>query len=380
MKAVQVRKRNPDDHAEQSLDQTLRGTGELARIVLDRDDTLAQILDLADDAIISVDTQQRVILFNQGAEKMFGYTSEEMSGRMLDLLLPGRIAGLHREHIEAFSLSGLTARRMGERREIMGLRKDGTEFPAEASISKVSVKGEIMFTVIMRDVTQRSQDDQRLKASLREKEVLLEEVHHRVKNNLQVVSSLLGLQARSIGDSETRKKLQESQHRVQSMALLHECLYRSDDLARIDFADYIEKLSEQLFHSYGAAGHVHLKMNLAKLHLDMDAAVPCGLIVNELLSNALKYGFPDGRTGEVRVELSQPAPDTAQLTVTDNGVGLPEAFDWTTSRTLGLRLVRTLAQQLNSELECSRAGGTKFSILFPIKTRTRRTTKPWTGF
>ncbi|MEO8097446.1 MAG: histidine kinase dimerization/phosphoacceptor domain -containing protein [Acidobacteriota bacterium] len=352
---------------------------ELPRILLDRDDALAQILDLADDAIISIDMQRRVILFNQGAENMFGYTAQEMDGQLLDILLPGLVTGLDRE-LESFRRSAATDRRMGERRETIGRRKDATEFPAEASISKITVKGEIMFTVIMRDVTQRSQDDKRLKASLLEKEVLLEEVHHRVKNNLQVVSSLLGLQARSIADLQTRKKLQESQHRVQSMALLHECLYQSEDLARIDFADYLEKLTAQLFQSYGASGRVHLKMNLAKLHLDMDAAVPCGLIVNELLSNTLKYGFPAGRRGEVLVELSQPAPETAQLTVTDNGVGLPADFDWTTSRTLGLRLVRTLAQQLGAEVEHSRADGTAFSILFPIKTRARRKSKSWTGF
>jgi two-component sensor histidine kinase len=261
---------------------------------------------------------------------------------------------------------------MGERQKILGRRKNGEEFPAEASISKVAVDDATMFTVIMRDVTQRTLDDERLKASLREKEVLLEEVHHRVKNNLQVVSSMLGLQARSLADAETRTALRESQHRIQSMALLHECLYQSDDLARIDFANYLEKLTDQLFHSYGPQDRVRLATQLAPLQLDMNAAVPCGLIVNELLSNALKYGFPGDRPGIVRVELSEAEGNTVKLTVADNGVGLPPDFDWATSRTLGLRLVRTLAQQLHATVELNGANGAAFSITFPTNESTNR--------
>ncbi len=332
---------------------------------LDREDPLARILDLADDAIISVDAQQLIILFNQGAEKMFGYDAEEVHGKSLEILMPPRLAAVHHKHIQSFEHSGETARRMGERQKILGRRKNGEEFPAEASISKVAVGGAPMFTVIMRDVTQRTLDDERLKASLREKEILLEEVHHRVKNNLQVVSSMLGLQARSLSDEETRIALRESQHRIQSMALLHECLYQSDDLARIDFANYLEKLTDQLFHSYGPTDHVTLRTKLAPLQLDMDAAVPCGLIVNELLSNTLKYGFPNNRSGEVRVELAQAGPNSVKMTVADNGVGLPADIDWHASRTLGLRLVRTLAQQLHAVVELNRKNGVAFSITFP---------------
>jgi PAS domain S-box-containing protein len=173
---------------------------------LDRTDPLARILDLADDAIISVNQRHSIILFNRGAEKMFGYSTQEVYSKPLDILLPQQLAAVHRAHIAAFDQSDITARRMGERREILGRRKDGTEFPAEASISKVAFGGEPMFTVIMRDVTQRALAEERLRASLREKEVLLKEVHHRVKNNLQVVSSLLGLQARLIADLPTRKQ------------------------------------------------------------------------------------------------------------------------------------------------------------------------------
>jgi PAS domain S-box-containing protein len=340
-----------------------------SRGLRNRTSRLARILDLADDAIISVDQHHSIILFNQGAEKMFGYHHAEILSQSLDLLLPSQHAEIHRKHIEQFANSGVIARRMGERREIMGRRKDGTEFPAEASISKVDVGQETMFTVIMRDVTQRTQAEERLKASLREKDVLLEEVHHRVKNNLQVISSLLGLQARAIADPDTRKKFEESQHRIQSMALLHEHLYQSDDLARIDFAEYVKRLAEQLFSVYGTGKRIRLVTELEPLHFNLDTAVPCGLIVNELLSNALKYGFPMGRSGMVRLVLEHRTPATVSLLVEDDGAGLPADFDWRNSSSLGLRLVRTLAEQLGGRMELHGSAGTAFAILFPSPSR-----------
>ncbi len=336
-----------------------------ANFFLDRTDPLARILELADDAIISIDRDQRIVLFNQGAERMFGYASDEVCGQPLDVLLPQRVIDLHRHHIADFSSAGISSRRMGERREILGRRKNGEEFPAEASISKVGVNGETMFTVIMRDVTQRTLADERLRASLREKEALLKEIHHRVKNNLQVVSSLLGLQARAIPDEATRRWFKESQNRIHSMALLHESLYQSDNLAQIDFPVYIRQLSDHLFRSYGVANErIHLRAELDNLWLDMDSAVPCGLIINELLSNSLKYAFPDGRSGEVVIELRGRENHMAMLAIGDNGVGLREGVDWTTTRSLGLRLVRTLAQQIGATVEFQGEPGTRFQMTF----------------
>jgi PAS domain S-box-containing protein len=332
---------------------------------LDRTDPLAKILELTDDAIITVNQDHAIILFNRGAEKMFGYSSEEVYSKPLDILLPPRLAQVHRGHIGAFEQSQAIARSMGERREILGRRKDGTEFPAEASVSKVAFEGEPVFTVIMHDVTQRVLAEERLRASLREKEALLKEVHHRVKNNLQVVSSLLGLQARVIADPVTRKQFEESQYRIQSMALLHETLYQSDNLASIDFSEYIRRLAEQLFRSYGSSRHVQLRIELAELHFHVDAAVPCGLIVNELMSNALKYAFPRGKHGVIRVQLGEVRPGEAELVVADNGVGIPAGVDWSTARTLGLRLVRTLAEQIQGKVELDRSLGTCFRVNFP---------------
>jgi len=327
---------------------------------------LAKILDLADDAIISVDTDQNIILFNQGAEKIFGYPAADIMGQPLDVLLPQRLVEIHRRHLKDFGASHVIARRMGERNEILGRRKDGSEFPAEASISKVNVEGRTMYTVILRDVTDRVVAEEKIRTSLREKEALLKEIHHRVKNNLQVVSSLLGLQSRVVTDEQTRKMFQESQNRIHSMALLHESLYQSSNLSKIDFPVYIRQLAAHLFHSYGVGPErIHLRTDLDKLYLNLDAAVPCGLIINELISNSLKYAFPDGRTGEIRVELHEYSDQMARLIVADDGVGLSSDIDWETARTLGLRLVRTLAEQLGARIELKTNAGTEVQLTFP---------------
>src|SRR6266849_5426540 len=299
-------------------------------------DPLGKILDLADDAVISVDNEERILLFNQSAERIFGYTPMELVGWSLDILLPSRPVALHRKHVEdAASLGPLPCRR-AERTEIPARRKDGAEFTAEASISIVGVNSGRMFTVILRDVTQRLADDDKLHQSLREQEALLREIHHRVKNNLQVVSSLLGLQFRDAADAGVRKMFQESQNRIHSMALLHEILYQSNAFSRVNLPDYIRQIASHLFSSYGIGGdRIRLLTKLETVSLHVDAAVPCGLIVNELISNSLKYAFPDGPQGEVRIGLYGQPARMAKLLVADNGIGLRSDLDWTTTRSLG---------------------------------------------
>src|SRR5579872_1778596 len=230
-------------------------------------DPLARILDLAGDAIISIDEAQRIILFNQGAQEIFGYSATEVGGQPPAVLLPAWSAEAHPWRIDGTACA-IAPRRMGEPCEIRGRRKNGTEFPAEASISQAHVDGRTVLTVILRDVTERVINQERLRASLRKKEELLKEIHHRVKNQLQVVSSLLGMQSRAVTDPGTRRIFQESQDRIHSMALLHESLYQSHSLLKINFPAYIRQLTAHLFHSYGvAADRIHLRTDLDSLSL-----------------------------------------------------------------------------------------------------------------
>ncbi len=330
-------------------------------------EALAKILDLAEDAIISVDERQQIVLFNRGAERMFGYTAQEIKGRSLDILLPAHSAEAHRRHMRVFEKSQAASRGMADRSPIRGRRKDGTEFPAEASISKVAVNGSMAFTAILRDVTERMAVQERIMSSLREKEVLLKEIHHRVKNNLQVIASLLGLQARGAADETMRRLLLESQNRVHTMALLHESLYQSQNLSEIDLPDYIHQLISHLYRSFGVdTERIRYQAKMDPLILDPDAAVACGLIINELVSNTLKHAFPEGRAGQLRIELKVEANHRARLIVADDGVGLSNTAELETAKTLGLRLVRTLAEQLGGTVELRSDAGTRAELTFPL--------------
>ena len=330
-------------------------------------EALAKILDLAEDAIISVDEGQRIVLFNRAAERMFGYPAEEIKGRLLDVLLPPNAAKAHRQHMRTFEKSPNSSRGMADRSQIRGRRKDGTEFPAEASISKVAVNGSMTFTAIVRDVTERMAVQEKIMNSLREKEVLLKEIHHRVKNNLQVIASLLGLQSRAAIDEHIRRLLLESQNRVHTMALLHESLYQSKNLSEIDFPGYIHQLVSYLYRSYGIdTNRIRYESKMDSLQLNPENAVACGLIINELVSNALKHAFPEGRNGVIRIELNVDANDRAKLIVADSGIGLSSESQLETARTLGLRLVRTLVEQLGGAMQLRSAAGTEAELTFPL--------------
>jgi two-component sensor histidine kinase len=215
------------------------------------------------------------------------------------------------------------------------------------------------------EIAERQGAEEQIKASLLEKEVLLKEIHHRVKNNLQVISSLLYLQSKQIVEPKTLEMFVDSQNRVRSMALVHERLYQTEDLARVNVAEYIRSLTSYLFQSYGpGADRIKLEVDVANLLLGIDIAVPCGLIINELLSNALKHAFPGNAKGSIRVGFSTGPDGRYTLVVGDNGVGFPEGSDFRQTRSLGLQLVRTLVNQLEGTIELDRSGGTQFQIVF----------------
>jgi PAS domain S-box-containing protein len=216
------------------------------------------------------------------------------------------------------------------------------------------------------DVSEGKRVEKRLKASLAEKEVLLKEIHHRVKNNLQVVSSLLYLQSTKLHDDAARAIFAESQNRICSMALAHEQLYQSKNLADINLADYVRNLVshvQQTFMVPDAA--LECRLDVAAVALDIEKVVPCGLLIAELFSNALKHAFPDGRRGTIEIAVGR-KDDVVELTVADDGIGLPADFDASAPRTLGLQLITALVQQLDGSLSVENGAGARFSVSFPV--------------
>jgi two-component sensor histidine kinase len=216
----------------------------------------------------------------------------------------------------------------------------------------------------IQDITERKKVEEKLKKSLDEKEVLIKEIHHRVKNNLMVISSLLNLQSQYIKDKEALSIFRESQNRARSMALIHERLYRSSDLKRIDFGDYIKTLSTDLFHSYITdPRQVQLNMQVENLMVDINTTVPLGLIVNELITNSMKHGFAGDAKGEISIDFHKDG-DEFVLVVEDTGVGFPDDIDFRNTSTLGLQLVNNLTTQINGKIELNKENGTKFRITF----------------
>jgi PAS domain S-box-containing protein len=225
------------------------------------------------------------------------------------------------------------------------------------------MEGQMM--AIVRNISDRKRAEAQIQNSLHEKEVLLKEIHHRVKNNLYIISNLLDLQSDTITDPQLLSLFSDSQMRIQSMALIHEQLYQSDNLGQIDFADYLQRLINNLFFSFGEeVGDVHPILEVEPITLNLETAIPCGLIVNEIITNAFKHAFPQGQPGEIRIRLFSDIEQHLHLHLMDNGIGIPDDLDWENSPSLGLRLVRILAQQLKATLNFKRDAGTTVELTF----------------
>lgn len=309
-----------------------------------------QIFERTPDALLLVDRGGVIEKANEQAESLFGYDRSELVGQRVEKLIPDRFAVHHVAHRSDY-LTAPRMRPMGAGLELFARRKDQSEFPVDIMLSPIDATSESRVLCVVRDISERKEAERVLDA-LHEKEVLLKELHHRVKNNLAAISSLFYLQSTYTRDEPTIRILKESQDRVRSMALVHESLYRSENFAAIDFGEYAEALSARLLRSHAPPhGTIELKTELASVLMGVDLAVPCGLILNELMTNALSHAFPDGRSGTIRIGLRCVETGLYALEVSDSGVGIPADLVIEASHSLGLRLIQSLTHQVEGRFE-----------------------------
>jgi PAS domain S-box-containing protein len=313
------------------------------------------------DAIILVNEKNDILDMNPASYKLFGLNNK--SKKELNLY-----DFISKNDIPNAKTKSKELREKGEVKnfEVNIIDAKGKHKIVELSSNAVYIEGKFKGSRdILRDITEKKITNNELVQSLKEKEVLLKEVHHRVKNNLQVISSILNLQSTYINDEKTLSILRESQNRVKSMSFIHESLYRTKDFNSIDFSEYIERLSKNMVYSYQySKNRILLKLDIDKVFLSLDISIPCGLIINELLSNALKYAFPENKKGKILISVKEAKKARIEIKVEDNGVGFPKDIDIKKGESLGMLLVNTLVEQIDGNIKVRSKEGTKYLITF----------------
>ncbi len=313
--------------------------------------------------ITVIDTNYKIIMVNAMLAKLFNKPVSDFVGKNCFMEYEKREAVCpHCPGVRAMA-SGNTVEV-----ETQGVRDNGSRFNVRnRAVPFVGLNGVVKgFIELVEDITESKKNSEQIQKNLKEKEVLLQEIHHRVKNNMQVISSLLRLQSRNIKDEKSVEIFRECQNRVKSMALIHTKLYQSESLASINFAEYVSELTRNLMDSYNIdPGKVALTINVEKISLGVDLAVPCGLLVNELISNSLKHAFPKEASGEIKIYMHPTENSHIELTVSDNGIGFPEDLDFRKTDSLGIQLIISLAEgQLQGKIELNRSAGTEFKVTF----------------
>jgi PAS domain S-box-containing protein len=316
------------------------------------------------DAIIVINAQGEILSFNRGAELMFDYQSEEILGQNIAILVPEPHNKLHDDYIKKYKETG-NAHVIGQEREFVINTRNNPALPINLRVTEMTYGDEPLFIGVIHDITRQKEYQENLKKSLSEKEILLKEVHHRVKNNMLIVSSILEMQEEHTDDPELIKVLKDCQERINSMAMIHQQFYRSDNLSDIDFTQYLEELLEKLLIA-GRTKHknIEIKTELANISLNVETATPLGLIVNEILSNCFEHAFENNETGLISVSLASTEKTGIVLCIEDNGTGLPENINFDEVESLGLQLIHLLSLQIDAKLDISSNNGTKICLSF----------------
>ena len=326
-----------------------------------------QILESTGEGIFGIDLKGHCTFVNKAAIEMLGFDPLQSNKKIHELIHHSYPNGEKYPVGECYICKSLIAKSACIIDSEVFWKADGTSFPVEYSFNPIMEKGEIKGGVItFTDITKRKKSEKIIEDSLKEKDILLREIHHRVKNNMQIISSLLNLQSAYFQDREAVNVFRESQNRIRSMALIHEKLYQSGNIAGVKLADYVQDLASHLMSSYSLdSTKIRLDTDIENVSLGIDNAISLGLIVNELLSNAFKYAFPNGASGEIKLSYKSTEGNTSTLIISDNGIGFPEDIDFKQTESLGLQLVNTLVEQLEGNIELCRDNGTEFTIVLP---------------
>lgn len=329
------------------------------------------ILTSIGDAVIVTDIWGRVEMMNPVAVTLTGWKTHEALERPIDEVFrisDARTGRICENPVEKVLLSG---RIIGLANHTVLTDRDGTTRPiADSGAPIVDETGQIEGVVmVFRDVTEEYGLRSRIEKELKEKNLLLKEVHHRVKNNLQIISSLLELQFNAIQVESIQQMLSNSKRRIYSMSLVHNQLYDSDNLTDVDFYEYVETLVGEIVDNDGESPEIAVILDIESIRLEIDEAIPCGLLVNELLLNSIQHAFPDGSKGNIRIEMRTLQKDSLELTYRDDGVGIPEDIETTNPESLGLLLIKGLVSQLEGTYQFRRDGGTVFRFTFPYKSK-----------
>jgi len=310
--------------------------------------------------VVMLDKRGRVEDTNTSFERVFGYQLSEIKGKELDKLITNAD-----QRDEAHQISAKTFSGDSFQTESVRINKNGNEIPVLIGAVPVSFKDEIIAIFGMYvDISERKEAEEQLRQSLKEKEVLLKEIHHRVKNNLAVITGLLELQIENTEDDRARKKLKDSQSRIYSMALVHEQLYQTELFSSLELDEYIQDLSNSIRSTFiDQSTDIEIKLDVDPVELTINQAVPCGQLLNELITNSFKHAFPGRQKGVITITLKE-SSEEVRLQVSDDGTGIPDDFIDGNGNSLGMTLIQTLVHQLEGELEVDNAGGTTFIITF----------------
>ncbi len=324
------------------------------------EERLGTFIEKAADSIVIHDLKGNILLANNLTSQFTGYSKEELLKMNVAEIDAAIVTQKHRKmHWEKL--------KPGEYKTIEGIhkRKNGSTYIAEIRLVKIIFKEQPMILVFVRDISNRKYAEEQIKKALQEKDILLKEIHHRVKNNLQIIISLLNLQSEHIQDKDSLVAFKQSKNRIYTMALVHEQLYQSGEFSSIRIKQYVQSLIHKLKSAYQINERIIINTSISDVTFSIDIAIPCGLILNELVTNAIKHAFPRKREGLITIVSRKLKDEFYELIVQDNGIGFPsDAFK--ENKSLGLKLVNILVQQIDGVIQHSRRNGTKYRIVFPV--------------